>query len=186
MYRFTHSEDRNVQEQPQKRGHVSGVSRPEIHLCAHSSDLYMGQRPDVPGLAKLPNRPPTPTHAHSHTHTHAQTLSSGIQDRLCGPAHRVLHSSALCPDEGVSDKAQTGEVDPGVQRRRLCVCFSLFFSLFYFQGAKQLSIHTVEQPEYCRFRLHSYEKKKRGFPSYLHTYIHILTILTYLKMTYSV
>lgn len=71
------------------------------------------------------------------THAHTQTLSSGIQDRLCGPAHRVLHSSALCPDEGVSYKAQTGEVDPGVQRRRLCVCFSLFFSLL-FPGCKTI------------------------------------------------
>lgn len=125
MYRSNH-----------RKGGTSAVSRPEIHLCAHSSDLYMGQRPDVPGLAKLPNRPPTPT-TRTHTRTHAETLSSGIQDRLCGPAHRVPHSSALCPDEGVSYKAQTGEVDPGVQRRRLCVCFSLFFSLL-FPGCKTI------------------------------------------------
>lgn len=125
MYRFTHSEDRNVQEQPQKGGHVSGVSHPEIHLCAHSSDLYMGQRPNVLGLAKLPDRPPTPT-AHTLTHTHKH--SAVVLRTDCGPAHRVLHSSALCPDEGVSHKAQTGEVDPGVQRQRVCLLF-FFFSV---------------------------------------------------------
>lgn len=82
----------------------------------------------------------------------------------------MLHSSALCPDEGVSDKAQTGEVDPGVQRQRVCMfCFSLF------QGAKHLLIHTIEQPEYCRFKLHSSEKRggRGGFLvifTYIHTY----------------
>lgn len=107
------------------------------------------------------------------------TLSSGTLDRLCGPAHRVLHSSALCPDEGVSHKAQRGELDPGVQRQRVFVFLSLSFLIF--QGAKHLLIHTIEQPEYCHFKLHNSEKLIFS-PSYLHNYIHILTILIYLKM----
>lgn len=97
-----------------EKGHISGVSRPNFHLCAQSSDLHMGLRPNVPG-------PPTST-AHART----LTLSSGTQDRLCGPAHRALRSSACRPDEGVSAKTQTGELDPGVQK--LCVGCSLFLN----------------------------------------------------------
>lgn len=133
----------------------------------------MGQRPNVPGLTKFPDRPPTPT---AHTHTCTNT-----QDRLCGPAHRVLHSSALCPDEGVSDKGPNRRAGARSAETACVVCFSLFD----FQGAEHLLIHTIEQPEYCHFKLHNSEKRV-VFPSYLHTYIHILTILTYLKMRYSV
>lgn len=114
MYRSNH----------RKRGTsaVSLVPKFTFVLIVQTCTWGRGQKSS--GSAKLPDRPPTPTY---RTHTDILTLSSGTQDRLCGPAHRVLHSSALCPDEGVSDKAQTGEVDPGVQRQRVCVfCFSLF------------------------------------------------------------
>lgn len=54
-----------------------------------------------------------------------------------------------------------------------CVCFVFLF----FQGAKHLLIHTIEQPEYCHFKLHSSEKRGvgrgGGFPiifTYIHTY----------------
>lgn len=173
MYRFTHSEDRNVQEQPQKRGHVGGVSHPEIHLCAHSSDLYMGQRPDVPGLAKLPNRPPTPTtRTHTRTHTHMHKHSAVVFRTDCvGPhteccIHRLSVRMKECPIKPKQER-WIQECRDGV-----CVFAFLSFFLFYFQGAKQLLIHTTEQPEYCRFKLHSYEKKV-GVPvvfTYIHTY----------------
>lgn len=100
-------------------------------------------------------------------HAHILTLRTAVVlrlDRLCGPAHRVLHPSALSPDEGASDKAQTGEVDPGAHRR-VCVGFSLL------QGAKHLLIHTIEQPEYCHFKLHSSEKRGVSCHIYIHTYI---------------
>lgn len=125
MYRFTHSEDRNVQEQPQKRG-TSAASLVTFVLIVQTCTWGRGQtsrgrRSFLTGHPHLP-----------HTHIHVLTLSSGAQDRLCGPAHRVLHPSALCPDEGVSDKAQTGESDPGVQRQRVCS----FFSFLILPGCK--------------------------------------------------
>jgi len=170
VYRFTHSEDRNVQEQPQKRS-TSAVSLvPKFTFVLIVQTCTWGQRPKCPRAGEFLHEASwqaTYTYR-THTYIHVLTLSSGTQDRLCGPAHRVLHSSALCPDEGVSDKAQTGELDPGVQRQR-CVFVFLFFN---FQGAKHLLIHTIEQPEYCHFKLHNSEKR-RGFPiifTYIHTY----------------
>ena len=85
------------------------------------------------------------------------------------------HTSALCPDEGVSHEARTGELDPGVQRQRVCVFFFSFFFFLIFQGAKHLLIHTVAQPEYCHFKLHNSEKGFSPIPppsefTYLHTY----------------
>lgn len=54
-----------------------------------------------------------------------------------------------------------------MQRRRVCA-----FDFLFIQGAKHLLIHTIEQPEYCHFKLHNSEK--RGcFPvifTYIHTY----------------
>lgn len=130
MYRFTHSEDRNVQEQPQKGGHVSGVSHPEIHLCAHSSDLYMGQRPNVLGLAKLPDRPPTPTaHTLTHTHKHSavvlRTDCVGPHTECC--IHQLSVQMKECPIKPKQER--------WIQECRdsVCVCFSFFF---LFPGCK--------------------------------------------------
>lgn len=101
---------------------------------------------------ELPDRPRTPTYTHARTHTHVLTL-------------RVLHSWALCPDEGVSNKKPKQEI----QECRDGVCA---FEFLFIQGAKHLLIHTIEQPEYFHFKLHNSEK--RGcFPiifTYIHTY----------------
>lgn len=53
VYRFTHSEDRNVQDRPRKRSGPAGrgkaASCPRVHLCAQSSGLYIEVRLKVRG-----------------------------------------------------------------------------------------------------------------------------------------
>lgn len=150
MYRSNH----------RKRGTSAASLVPKFTFCAHSSDLYMGGR----GQTSQGRRSFLSGHPHlPHAHIHVLTLSSGTQDRLCGPAHRVLFSSALCLDKRASKQGSR------IQECRdsVCVCFSFFD----FQGAKHLLIHTIEQPEYCHFKLHNSEKG--GFPiifTYIHTY----------------
>lgn len=112
---------------------------------------------------------------HPHLpHTHTLTLSSGTQDRtVWARTHRAAFIGSLSgwrsvrwsPNRrGGSRSAETA-----------CVCFSFFD----FQGAKHLPIHTIEQPEYCHFKLHSSEKGGRGVGgvgvgpiifTYIHTY----------------
>ena len=125
------------------------LSRTEIHLfCAHSSDLYMRQRPNVQrgGRRSFLTRPPTPT-ARTHTCTNTQQWYSGqtVWARTQSAASKTGSLSRWRSVRQSPPKQQSWIQECG---DGACVCLlflslSLFFFFFFLipQGAKHLLIH---------------------------------------------
>lgn len=124
MYRSNH----------RKRGTSAASLGPKIHLCAHSSDLYMGQGPKVTGSAELSRQA---THTY-RTHTYTEHLAVVLRTDCVGPhteccVHRLSVQMKECPKK----PDQESRIQECRETAWVCWIF-LFFSSFEFPRVQNI------------------------------------------------